>query len=300
MRDAAVTGYSAGQSIAKAVRETAARLPSLPHDPVSDVTNPESEVFLSRTAFDVSLVLSRLGGSSPTVVDMGGGMGLFSATLAALGVNSILIDHFVVWREDVAYFTELQSFWASHGVEVIERDLMQGLGELPQRIDGITSFHFLEHLHASPKALFHDAVGRLKQGGVFVVAGPNSVNLRKRVTALFGRAKWSPMDEWYEEPVFGGHVREPDVDDLHYIGRDLGLTEIQIHGRNYLGRGHGGTRRTLTQIADPLLRWRPGLCSDIYLVGQKPKDGGIVLDGDSPPTERSALEAGFDACPTDD
>ena len=78
------------------------------------------------------------------------------------------------------------------------------------------------------------------------------------------------MDEWYEQPVFGGHVREPDVDDLRYIARDLGLTAVRVHGRNYLGRGHGGAKGALAQLADPFLRSRPGLCSDIYLVGQKP------------------------------
>ena len=71
--------------------------------------------------------------------------------------------------------------------------------------------------------------------GLFVLGVPNRVNLRKRVFVPFGYGKWSSMKDWYESPVFRGHVREPDVDDLRYIARDLHLRDWQVFGRNWLG-----------------------------------------------------------------
>jgi hypothetical protein len=83
------------------------------------------------------------------------------------------------------------------------------------------------------------------------------------------------MAEWYEPPVFRGHVREPDVDDLRYIAGDLGLEKTQIFGRNWLGYGHRSwVMRGLMPLADVALRLRPSVCSDIYLVGNKPKIAG--------------------------
>jgi hypothetical protein len=47
----------------------------------------------------------------------------------------------------------------------------------------------------------------------------------------------------------------PDVDDLRYIARDLGLRDVRIFGRNWLG--HASRRswvRALTPMADRVLR----------------------------------------------
>ena len=69
---------------------------------------------------------------------------------------------------------------------------------------------------------------------------------------------------------FRGHVREPDVEDLHYIARDMQLAQVEIFGRNWAGYLGGRAVRTLTRLLDPLLQRRPSLCSDLYLVGRKP------------------------------
>ncbi len=42
-------------------------------------------------------------------------------------------------------------------------------------------------------------------------------------------------------------------------------------GRNWLGLAHRNPRtRALTRLVDRPLRTRPGLCSDIYLIGRRP------------------------------
>jgi hypothetical protein len=97
------------------------------------------------------------------------------------------------------------------------------------------------------------------------------VNLRKRLSVPFGKGKWSEMRDWYEPAEFRGHVREPDVDDLAYIARDMGLVSTKILGRNWMG--HVSASRAVqwaTKFVDIPLRSFPSFCSDIYLVGKKP------------------------------
>jgi hypothetical protein len=102
------------------------------------------------------------------------------------------------------------------------------------------------------------------------------VNIRKRITIPLGMGKWSPMTEWYEAEVFRGHVREPDVGDLRYIAEDLGLIDTKVMGRNWLGyESRFGWVRSLTPLADQLLRLFPSLCSDLYLIGRKSRRHGI-------------------------
>lgn len=80
-----------------------------------------------------------------------------------------------------------------------------------------------------------------------------------------------PLEEWYERVKFRAHVREPDVDDLHYIARDMGLIDVEIQGRNW--QGYYSPKqliRASTLLSDKILRFFPALCSDIYMVGMKP------------------------------
>lgn len=87
---------------------------------------------------------------------------------------------------------------------------------------------------------------------------------------LFGRAKWSALTDWYDVEFFRGHVREPDLEDLIWIARDMGLINIKTYGRNWMGH-YSSSRvvRLLTKLVDIPLRIFPNLCSDIYVVGQK-------------------------------
>jgi len=73
----------------------------------------------------------------------------------------------------------------------------------------------------SPKPVFAAVMRTLRPGGLFVLAGPNCANLRKRITLLLGRGKWGAMQDWYDAPRFRGHVREPDVEVLRYIAHGI-------------------------------------------------------------------------------
>ncbi len=224
-----------------------------------------------RMAFHIDLVAKHSKGGSPAVADIGGGIGLFSLGCAAVGMKATLIDDF---RDSVNLSIGQQALelHRRQGVTIGSCDVVRDDLLLPsQSLDVITCFDSMEHWHSSPKALFRRLLAALKPGGLFVLSVPNCVNLRKRITVPLGIGKWSRMGDWYEAEMFRGHVCEPDVDDLKYIARDLQLINPNILGRNWLGYSNGRQAvRLITPFVDQALRFRPSLCSNIYLLGYNP------------------------------
>lgn len=234
-----------------------------------ETMEPGHPVYAERIAFDVSLALAGRPAEGLTVLDLGGGIGLFSLVLARIGARSIIADDF--GDAPTSYVDALRTMFESHGVEVIEQDLLGEPLPLPDgSVDVVTNFHFIEHLHGSPRCLFRDAERVLVEGGTFIIGGPNCVNLRKRLTVPFGRGKWSTFESWYCEERFRGHVREPDVDDLLTITEDLGFAHLEVFGRNFLGMARSDLVGKAARLVDPLLQRRPALCSDIYVVASSP------------------------------
>jgi SAM-dependent methyltransferase len=221
-----------------------------------------------RIAFHLSLLGSVPGGAR--VADIGGGVGLFSPGAQALGFAATLVDDF----RDAVNLEHDEAALQAHrnaGVQVITRDVVvEGVHFPPESLDAVTSFDSIEHWHHSPRKLLHQLVDALKPGGVLILGAPNCVNMRKRITVPWGRGSWSGFDEWYGQPVFRGHVREPDVRDMRRIAADLKLRDIRVFGRNWQGRASKGAFiRTCAAIFDLPLRLRAGWCSDLYLVGRK-------------------------------
>lgn len=237
-----------------------------------DSIRPGQAAELSRFTFETDLVRRRLPRGS-TVCDIGAGWGVLALSLAAAGMKVTLLDDFgdSGFHQPVA--VAVRELWDRYGLEIVNRDPGQvGLGFASRSLDAITTFDCIEHWHRSPKRMLHDAMDALKPGGLFVIGTPNSANLRKRLTAVLGQTAWSAMDDWYEKEVFRGHVREPNLDDLRYIGRDIGLEKVEMIGRNFAGTAPGRPLwiRAATPVFDHLLRLRPSLCSNIYLLGRKP------------------------------
>ncbi|HEX7153266.1 MAG TPA: methyltransferase domain-containing protein [Thermoanaerobaculia bacterium] len=224
---------------------------------------------IPRYAFDVGVTVAHTpkGGR---VCDIGGGWGAFALGSAAAGLRAILVDDFGDRGfYDEATMSVMQKLYAKYGVEVISRDVVANQLDFGRHtLDTITAFDTLEHWHHSPKRLLQSVTQTLKPGGTFILATPNCVNLRKRITVPLGRGKWSAMADWYEQEVFRGHVREPDVDDLRYIARDMKLQDVRVIGRNWAGYAQRGPIRKLMPVIDRVLRFRPSLCSDLYMIGK--------------------------------
>ncbi len=224
---------------------------------------------IPRITFHIESVQRRLG-SGASIADVGGGIGLFSLGCAAIGMKATLVDDF---RDPVnnEFGDAALDLHRRVGVTIHSCDVVKdGIQFSPESLDGITCFDSMEHWHASPKSLFQTLVAALRPGGLFFLSGPNCVNLRKRISVPFGKGKWSPMSEWYESKTFRAHVREPDVEDLKYIAKDLGLERPTVVGRNWLG--YSNRRRSVrlaTPIVDRVLQTKPSLCSNIYLLANK-------------------------------
>ncbi len=138
----------------------------------------------------------------------GGESVYFRIGCAALGFSSVLIDdfsdkHHPIFRDSVLHLHE------SYGVRIIEKDVIgEGISFDADSFDVVTSFDSMEHWHHSPKQLFHQVKRILRPGGLFFLGVPNCINLRKRITIPLGVGSWSSMQDWYDRPVFRGHVRE--------------------------------------------------------------------------------------------
>jgi SAM-dependent methyltransferase len=238
-----------------------------------EVQRAEQLADVDRIYDHISIVQSRVpkGGA---ILDLCGGIGLFSVGCAAVGMTVTLVDDFGD-ANNKPIADEVLTLHRKHGVEVVVADVLEKLPNIqPNSLDAVTCFDAMEHWNRSIRRVLHEVVSWLRPGGLFVLQTPNCVNLRKRLSVPFGKGKWSGMEYWYEQKVFRGHVREPDVEDLLYIGRDLALEDVRILGRNWLG--YGSQRRVIrvaTKLSDTILRLRPSLCSNIYLHGRKPLVG---------------------------
>ncbi len=225
-----------------------------------------------RNAFNIYLSVSNKNPKELKVCDIGGGIGLFSIGCAVLGFKEVvLVDDFQDHTLPSEVVDSVLDIHRKYNINVVSTDVIrEGLKKVDGTFDIITSFDSMEHWHHSPKRLFRQAINLLSEGGLFVLSVPNCVNMRKRITVPLGIGKWSNLDAWYESEIFRGHVREPDVSDLKYIATDLGLKNIKIYGRNWLGY-YSPKRwvKVATVIMDHFLRLKPSLCSDIYLVASK-------------------------------
>jgi SAM-dependent methyltransferase len=218
---------------------------------------PVMEVGVPRLAWQLDLIRRTVphGGK---VMDIGGGIGLFSPSLGRAGYRTTLVDKF---DDPVNKHYPIASLRTHDGVEIIEADATRYIPP-ENSFDAISCIHSIEHWHRSPKTALHAMMRALKPGGMLLIGVPNCVHLKHRIGTLFGRNKWSPMEDWYERPAFRSHVREPDVDDLHYIAKDIGLTNYRIIGRNWVINAG-----PLMRGIDWLLQFRSTLCKDLYLIG---------------------------------
>jgi len=244
----------------RAVRRAAKLLEGVP-----GLIGGRPHTYIPRITFELRLLVERKGARF-SLWDLGGGNGLFALAATELGIQATNVDDLagLVSTGADARITDLLQ---RAGVRMIRHDLSAPL-DIEPGVDVVTTMHTIEHMHSSPKAQYRIVADALAPGGLFVVAAPNAVNLRKRVSSLLGTHSWSSMDQWYETSVFRSHVREPRVSDLLYIARDLGLNP-SIIGKNFVGQSNTGWRGSAATVLGPLLERRPTLCSDLYLVASK-------------------------------
>jgi 2-polyprenyl-3-methyl-5-hydroxy-6-metoxy-1,4-benzoquinol methylase len=203
------------------------------------------------------------------IADLGGGVGLFSPTCAALGMRTWLVDDF---RDEVNRDFSIDAIGVHRpaGVQIVACPVTEwGRSFEAESLDVVTCFDSMEHWHHSPRPALLHAMKALRPGGLLFLSGPNAVNLRKRLTVPFGRSNWSHFDDWFYPDEFRGHVREPTLAELRRIVRELGFEERQVWGRNWAGP-EAGWRGAVRSLVDRSIRTVPTLCSDLYVLAAKP------------------------------
>ena len=246
--------------------------------------DPSSGEMLDRRLGFYFSVLAKVGllKKGCVMADLGAGLTWFAPIASQLGLRVTIVDDFgggggVDMANREFAFQTLEKF-KELGVQIVEENLLTDPLPFPdESVDVVTCFHCLEHWHFSPVRLFAEIRRVLRAGGCVFIATPNAVNLRKRVSVLFGRTNWSEFSEWYDsELVFRGHVREPVIRDLHELMHRNKLKVIATYGRNFIG---ADTRklpwfspefiRAAVTLSDNVLRFFPALCSDIHVLGRK-------------------------------
>ena len=227
-------------------------------------------------------LLNRFNSLRPGIrlLDAAGGLSWFAAMAVDLGLETILIDDFGggggLDRQTAQETRAILGRMSARGIRVHEMDfLVNPLPVESESIDIATCFHSLEHWHNTPKPLFAELQRVIKRGAYLLLATPNAVNLRKRISVMMGKSNLPSLREWYEEPVFRGHVREPVIADLCELLEWNHFAVRGVWGRNFIGWDGQSLAfippglRGLVAKASGLLRLTPSLCSDIHVIGQK-------------------------------
>ncbi|MEI6656207.1 MAG: class I SAM-dependent methyltransferase [Verrucomicrobiota bacterium] len=216
------------------------------------------------------------------LLDLAGGLSIFSPLLTKYGVKVTIVDDFgggggVRYDAREEDLKILKIFREELGIDIIEMNFLeQEMALSSESFDVVTCFHSLEHWHHSPKFLFGELSRVLRAEGYLFLATPNAVNIRKRVFVLFGKSNFPRLEDWYDEPVYRGHVREPILVDLCRLLEWNDYRVISTSGRNFIGRRSkvmsflpASCLRWIAVGMDYVLRFFPTLCSDIHVLGQK-------------------------------
>ena len=178
-----------------------------------------------------------LGDRKGNILELGCGIGVFSAAIARLGQNVTALDLVVnKWLPD-------------HGIETVACDILTEPFPFPDAsFDLVTMFDIIEHLHGSPRHALSEVFRVLRPGGYIIVETPNIANLRRRLVLLFGKNPM-PIKYFYESPYpFAGHVYE-------YTGSDL-ENAIQWSGFEITRSGYSNLLRMCHKTANG---YAPGL-----------------------------------------
>lgn len=137
--------------------------------------------------------------------------------------------------------------------------------------DVVTSISVVEHLHDSPRHIMNFMGEYLRPNGIIVISMPNAVNLRKRLSVVFGNTNYNPLDEMYFSlGPYRGHVREYTLAEVRYLCEISGFEVLDARTFEHLAQSKLpiGVR----QIYLVLGHLVPGFRSGLLVIARKPID----------------------------
>ena len=129
----------------------------------------------------------------------------------------------------------------------------------------------IEHLHESPRDILNNAALHLKDGGLLCINMPNSVNLRKRMSVLFGRTNHVPIDQFFSSVGrWRGHVREYTLAETVYMCRAMRFEVLSA--TTYEGGAYEKLKTPFLQLYLLLSHIIPTVRSSLCVLARKPAD----------------------------
>ncbi len=218
--------------------------------PFPEIIDEAADAILS-----LATVVCDLVPKGSRLLDIGCGAMDKTIVLQNLGYECFGCDDFLdPWHSNAENLDPVLAYARQSGVQVHVQDAHYTTPWELESFDAVTLVNVIEHLTESPREILNFAGSYLNAGGVILVAMPNSVNLRKRLSVVRGRTNYTPVQGFYESSgPWRGHVREFTVEETSQIVKWTGFDVV------YQGTFHGMAR---ARLPNPLLRGAfRGLCA---------------------------------------
>lgn len=181
---------------------------------------------------DVAATVLRYLKPGSTILDFGCGPCDKTAVLQSLGFRCSACDDLEDdWHKIPGNRDKILTFANELGID-FKQTKEELLGDA---FDMIMLLDVLEHLHDSPRDLLNDLLELTKPDGLLLVTVPNAVNVRKRISVLFGKTNLPGFEGFYWYPgAWRGHVREYVRDDLVLLSRYLNLDVLELRSCDFM------------------------------------------------------------------
>ena len=173
----------------------------------------------------LSSILDVLVRKNGKLLDIGSGPMDKTAIFSKFGFDCYAVDDLSdPWHQHHQNIELIKSFALESGIKFYHQE--NGDYDIPfakNSFDVVLSNDVIEHLHTSPREYLNTAFNFAKVGGIVVLTVPNSVNFRKRLSVLFGKTNYPPIDGFFYSGLhWRGHVREYTLSEAAYIIKQAG------------------------------------------------------------------------------
>lgn len=164
----------------------------------------------------------------PKLLDIGSGPMNKTAPFSILGFECYAVDDLSdPWHFKANNREKIADFAHKMGIQFLQQDMRTPLPFSEKYFDVVLLSGVIEHLHESPREIINSAFSLLKDKRIIVIEMPNAVNLRKRISVLFGRTNYCPVQGFFHsKDLWRGHVREYTLSETEYILKECGGTII--------------------------------------------------------------------------
>lgn len=225
------------------------------------------------------------------LLDIGSGPMDKTAILQVLGFDCSAVDDLSdPWHLFNNNISKIKNFADSLGINFHHQK--DGMYEIPfeeNTFDVVTSFSVIEHLHESPRGLLNTMGSYLNVGGFLVIVMPNSVNLRKRISVLFGKTNYNPIGELYfSTESYRGHVREYTLSETVFLCEQSGFDVVYANTFEHFA--HGKLKSPFRELYLLLGCLIKGFRSGLLVIAQKPQEW-LPVEKDEGKYYRSIMNA---------